>query len=96
MRNVSGKSFRQNKNIFYVQIFFRKSCLLWDNFEKYGRARRATDDSIIQRMRFACWITKATVIHLEYVILNTFPRQQWLRERAAMFRFTVKMKLCTF
>jgi hypothetical protein len=40
--------------------FFRKSCRLWDNVEKYGTARQATDDNIIRRMRFACRITKAT------------------------------------
>jgi hypothetical protein len=28
--------------------------------EEYGRTRQATDDGIIRRMRFACWITKAT------------------------------------
>jgi hypothetical protein len=28
--------------------------------EKYGGARQVTDDNIIGRMRFACWITKAT------------------------------------
>jgi hypothetical protein len=28
--------------------------------EKYGRVREAIDDNIIRRMRFACWITKAT------------------------------------
>jgi len=33
---------------------------LWDNVEKYGTARQATDDSIIQCMYFACWIAKAT------------------------------------
>ena len=38
--------------------------------EKYGTARRATDGNIIQRMRFACWITKATDTHSEYVILH--------------------------
>ena len=48
---------------------------LWDNVEKYGRARHATYDNIIRRMRFACWITKATDTHSEYVILMTFPRQ---------------------
>jgi hypothetical protein len=36
--------------------------------EKYGRARQATDDNIIRRMRFACWITKATDTHSEYEI----------------------------
>ena len=49
--------------------------------EKYGTARQATHDNIIRRMRIACWITKATDTHSEYVILIAFPRQQWLRER---------------
>jgi hypothetical protein len=41
-------------------IFFLKSCRLWDNVEKYGIAGQVTDDNIIRRMRFACWIIKAT------------------------------------
>jgi hypothetical protein len=68
--------------------FFRKPCRLRDNVEKYGRARQATDDNITRRMRFACWITKATNTHSEYVILIAFPRQQWLRERASVLRYT--------
>jgi hypothetical protein len=56
--------------------------------EKYVRVRQATDDNIIRRMRFACWITKATGTHSEYVIRTAFPRQQWLRERASMLRYT--------
>ena len=36
----------------------RKSRRLRDNVKKYGGAREATDDNIIRRMRFACWITK--------------------------------------
>jgi hypothetical protein len=32
--------------------------------EKYGRAREAADDDIIQCMSFACWITKATDTHV--------------------------------
>jgi hypothetical protein len=28
--------------------------------EKYGRAGQATDDNKTQRVRFICWITKAT------------------------------------
>jgi hypothetical protein len=68
--------------------FFRKSYRLWDNVEKYGTARQAADGNIIRRMRFACWITKATDTHSEYVILTAFPRQQWLRERVPMLRYT--------
>jgi hypothetical protein len=40
--------------------------------EKYGRAREATCDSIILRIRIACWINKATDIHSESVILLGF------------------------
>ena len=66
--------------------------------QKYGRARQTTDDSIIRRMRVAYWITKATDTHSEYVILISFPRQQWLRERASILRYkhiayTVKLDI---
>jgi hypothetical protein len=56
--------------------------------EKYGTAGRAADNNIIRRMRFACWIPKATHTHPEYVIFIAFPLQQWLRERASMLRYT--------
>ena len=53
----------------FNNCFFRKSCNLWDNVEKYGTVRQATDDSIIRRMCFACCINKVTGTHWEYVIL---------------------------
>ena len=62
----------------------RKSYRLWDNVEKYGTVGEAIDDNITRRMRFVCWITKATDAYSEYVILITFPLQAWLRERAWM------------
>jgi hypothetical protein len=74
--------------LYSIVFFFRKSCRLWDNVEKYGTARQATDDNIIRRMRFACWITKATDTHTANVILTAFPRQQWLRERASVLLYT--------
>jgi hypothetical protein len=37
--------------------------------EKYGTAGQDADDNIIRRMLFACWITKATDTHPEYVII---------------------------
>ena len=40
--------------------------------EKYGTANQITNDSIIRLMRLACWITKATEMHSEYVILTVF------------------------
>jgi hypothetical protein len=80
MRNVSDKSYRENQNTHFMFVnFFPKSCRLWDNVEKYGTARQATDDNIILRMRFASRITKATDTLSEYVILIAFPWQQLLR-----------------
>ena len=40
--------------------------------KKYGTGKQATDNNITRRMRFECYITKATDIHSEYVILNCF------------------------
>jgi hypothetical protein len=45
-------------------------------------------DNTIRRMRFACWITKATDTHSQYLSLIAFPRQQLLGERASMLRHT--------
>jgi hypothetical protein len=42
----------------------------------------------IRRMLIACWITKATNTHSQYVILIAIPLQQWLQERASMLRYT--------
>jgi hypothetical protein len=56
--------------------------------EKYVTSRQATDDNVIQRMHFECGITKATNKNSEYVIIIAFSRQQWLRERALMLRYT--------
>jgi hypothetical protein len=67
-------------HVLYSITFLRKSCRLWDNVEKYGTAGQTTDDNIIRRMRFACWINKATATHSEYVIFVAFPRRQCLRD----------------
>ena len=49
------------------------------------RAGQDTDDNIIWQMHITCRITKATNTHSEYVILITFPQQQWLRDRPSIF-----------
>ena len=84
MKNISEKTFRENQNsIFFApQLFFRKSCHLWNEVEKYGGAREATDDNVIRCMRFACWEINT---HSAYVIFIAFPRQQWCRERASYY-----------
>jgi hypothetical protein len=55
---------------------------------------QATDDNIVRRMRFACWIAKATDTHSEYVKLTAFPQWQWLRERALLLRLQVHGLSC--
>ena len=49
MINVSDKRCRGNQNTHFVftDFFFRKSCRLWDNVEKYCRAELATNDSMV-------------------------------------------------
>ena len=42
-----------------------------------------------QARRIACWITKATHTHSDYVILNDFPLQQCLQGRASIQRLHV-------
>jgi hypothetical protein len=63
--------------------------------EKYGTARQAKDDNMIRRMRTACWITKATNTHSDYVMLIAFPLQQWLLELASVFRSYVHCLSCS-
>jgi hypothetical protein len=50
---------------------------MWENIVEMDRPEMK-----IWRMCSACCITMATNRHSDYVILTTFPRQQWLHERA--------------
>jgi hypothetical protein len=59
------------------------------NLEKCCKVGWATVDTKIRRMLFACWITKATNTHSEYVIFIDCPLQQWLRERTWMLHYTI-------
>jgi len=57
--------------------------------EKYGKAK---DSHVIRRMRFSCWLNKATDTHSKYVIFIAFQRQQWLtfiRTLSALLDFYV-------
>jgi hypothetical protein len=75
MRNFTDEHCRENQGIhFMFNNFLKKSRCLWDNVEKYGTSRAATDDSVMQWMHLAFWITKATDTNLDYVVLTAFPR----------------------
>jgi len=89
MRNVSDNSCWENRNTHftvYKYVSFRKSCRLWDNVEKYGRAGQATDDNT-RRTRIACWFNAADT-HSEHLIVVAFQRQQWFRESRSMLYYT--------
>jgi hypothetical protein len=66
----------QKKKVLETHIMFsnltfsRIACRLWDSVEKCNRARQSTDDNIIRRVRFTCWITKATNTHS--TVFNTY------------------------
>jgi hypothetical protein len=51
----------ESKTYFMFNNFFplQKSCLSWD-CRKMRHSRKVTDDNLIPRMRFACWMLKAT------------------------------------
>jgi hypothetical protein len=87
MRNVSDRQCRENQNTFHIQeLFFFKSYfyeITWKNIVEPDRPQMT-----IWRMRISCWITKATNTHSEYVMLLSFPQQQWLHKGASILRCT--------
>ena len=98
-RNVSSKSCRGNQyTYFMIYIFFapQKSCHLWENVEKYGRARQATDDNVIRRRKYTICLQdnygKSTSSwHLS---LFAFPQQQLWRERVLLLRLYMHYLPC--
>ena len=64
-------------------------------YRKMRHARYLSKNTVIRRMRFACWITQVyRYIHSEYVILIAFPQQQRLRERASLSRLYANCAAC--
>jgi hypothetical protein len=68
-----------------VKFFTRKSY----------HSRETVEECCVAGKGFACWITKAKNTRSECVILVAFPRQQWLRERTTILRFTYTPSLLT-
>ena len=63
MNNFDIPAHISNRQILCSIIFWKKSCPLWDNVEKYSGVRGAINDVTTWRMRVACWISKATCTH---------------------------------
>ena len=72
--NVSDKSRRENQNTRFVfsNFFFFENhavCgIMWKNTVEPDRPQ-----TTIRRIRIACWISKSTNTHSEYVTLTAFP-----------------------
>ena len=96
MRNVSDKSCRknQNKHFMFGNFYFENHAVcerMWENTVESDRPQM-----IIWRMRVACWITKTTDTHSEYVMVivfslqewtSLFSMQEWLHERASLLSY---------
>jgi hypothetical protein len=80
MRNILDKSCRENQNTHFMSdnFFFENLAVYEMMLKKYGGASVAINDTTIWRMRFGCWISKATCTRPEArtEIRNAFPRQQ--------------------
>jgi hypothetical protein len=85
MRNCSDKRCRDTQNTHFVfsKFFFLENLavcyIMWNNMVQPDSPQVTIQYGACG---IACWITKATDTHSEYVILTAFPRQQWLLERA--------------
>ena len=88
VRNVSGKNFRAIQNTHFIlntpspppenRAVYE---VMWKSILEPGKSQMT-----IWRVRITCFITEATDTHSDYVIIITFPRQQWLRERLTLLR----------
>jgi hypothetical protein len=56
---------------------------MWKNIVEQSRSQMT-----IWRMRFACWLNRATNTLSGCVVIIAFPLQQWLHERASMLCYT--------
>ena len=65
----------KNAHFMFSNSFLQKSCFVWDNVENSGGARHATGENITRLMRIACWKSKTTDTHSEYVIFIAFTLQ---------------------
>ena len=77
---------KMKTHILYSETSFWKLYHLrdmWKNIENPDRLQMT-----IWHICIACWITKATNTHSEYVILTAFPLQQWLHKRTSILCYT--------
>ena len=88
----SDKSCRENQNThFRFKNFLPlppKNRAIYETMRKKNIVERGRSQMSIRLNHKACSIPKATNKHSEYAILIVFRRQQWLRERSSMLRYS--------
>jgi len=62
---------------------FWKLCRLWDKVKK-NMVKLERPQMTVWRKSIACWISKSTNTHSEYVILIDFPLKEWLHKCASV------------
>jgi hypothetical protein len=93
---VSEHGENLKSRMFYVERIFPESRTVYRiMWKKYRRARKATHDNILRCIRIACWLTKCTNTHPEYVISIAFSRKHRLHERAAVSRLYLHYLSCS-
>jgi len=98
MKNISKNSYRENRNKFYVQLYFFKFRavyeIMWENIVERGRQQ--------DRIQYGtCALHAVSLMIHTLKICNThaFPLQQYLHERASMLRYmyiACLLLLCLF
>ena len=63
------------KQAFYVQSCLPESHAVEEIMCSSTKVEPQMSQMTVRRMRFACWIRKATDTRSEYVLLVAFPRQ---------------------
>jgi hypothetical protein len=85
MRNVSDKRCGKNQNAHCIfnNIFVFENLAVYE-IKRKNIVERGRPQMTIWRMRIACWISKVTKTHSQYVIVIDFPLQPLLHKRATM------------
>jgi hypothetical protein len=66
MRSVSDEGCRENQNVFLMFInFVSENRAIYQIMWKSVVESEATDDNVIQRMCFGCWLSKVTYTHAQ-------------------------------
>jgi len=87
MRNISDENCRENQS---ARFMFRK--VFPENRAVYAILCKIIVEpdrpqvTVLQYMRIACWVNKATNIYSENAILTAFPRQERLFQCVLMLR----------